>query len=99
MNTEILNPLRWKRSYLYGVLIGFLVLWFGFFDNYSLWTRYSLNQERAGLEQEIERMQEETRILEARIESLENDAAYLERIAREEYGMRREGEVIYQVQE
>lgn len=96
---QFLNPLRWKKSFLISILIGFLVLWFGFLDNYSILTRYQLNSEKATLENRIEQLKEETMELEARIEALQTDSSYLERIAREEYGMRKPGEVIYQIRE
>ncbi len=97
MNKELLNPLKWNKKFLITILVLFLVVWFGFLDNYSLYTRYSLYSEKSDLEQKIELLKEETKTLEAKIEALQNDPAYLERIAREEYGMRKDGETIYQV--
>lgn len=96
---KIINPLRWNRSFLMSVLIAFLLIWIGFLDNYSLWNRYQLNKEKADLQQRIETLKQETKELEEVIEALRNDPAYLEKIAREEYGMRKPGETIYRIRE
>ncbi|MCH8569202.1 MAG: septum formation initiator family protein [Balneolales bacterium] len=94
---SFLNPLRWKKSFLISILAGFLIIWFGFLDNYSIYTRYQLSKEKAELKQQIELLQRETESLETRIQALQTDSSYLERIAREDYGMRKPGETIYQI--
>jgi cell division protein FtsB len=95
----LLNPLRWKRSFLVSVLVLFLVIWFGFFDTYSLWTRFQMERDKCDLIKRTEQLVAETELLKKRIESLRNDPALLERIAREEYGMRRPGETVYRIRE
>lgn len=93
------NPLRWKKSFLLTLLGLFLVVWFGFFDTYSVWTRLKLEREKNDLLRKTEQLVTDTEILRQRIEALQNDPALLERIAREEYGMRRPGETIYRIRE
>lgn len=93
----VLNPLRWKKSALLSVLVLFLVLWFGFFDTYSLWSRFQLEKEKRDLINRTELLVHQTEQLRLKIESLQNDPALLERIAREEYGMRRPGETVYRI--
>jgi cell division protein FtsB len=99
INVEVLNPLRWNRTFLLSILVAFLLLWIGFLDNYSLWARYQLSREKSDLESRIEQLREETKELEGIIEALQNDPAYLEKVAREEYGMRKPGETVYQIRE
>lgn len=99
IKAEMLNPLRWNRRFLFGVLFAFLFVWIGFLDNYSLYTRYQLNKEKSELENKIEQLRVETQELETVIEALRTDPAYLEKVAREEYGMRRPGETVYQIRE
>ncbi len=96
---QLLNPLRWKKSFLISILAGFLVLWFGFLDNYSIYTRYQLHQEKAELKREIEQLRTETELLETQINQLHTDSFHFERIAREEYGMKKPGEVIYEIRD
>ncbi|MCC5925812.1 MAG: septum formation initiator family protein [Bacteroidetes bacterium] len=95
----IWNPLRWKKSFLMTLLGLFLIVWFGFFDTYSVWTRLKLEREKSDLKRKTEQLVNDTAVLKQRIEALQNDPALLERIAREEYGMRRPGETIYRIRE
>jgi cell division protein FtsB len=98
MNPELLNPLRWKKSFLFSVLIGFLLVWFGFLDSYSLYTRVSLEREKKHYIERTIQLQHETELLNQKIEALKNDPAYLEKIAREDYGMRKPNETVYRIQ-
>ncbi|MFU8859326.1 MAG: FtsB family cell division protein [Cyclonatronaceae bacterium] len=98
MNPELLNPLRWKKSFLFTVLIGFLVVWFGFLDSYSVYTRISLEREKKHYIERTLELQQKTELLNLQIEALKNDPAYLEKIAREDYGMRKPNETVYRIQ-
>ena len=99
MNLQLLNPLRWRKSFLALILGGFLVIWFMFIDTYSIWTRIELSQRKAELKAKKEQLKTETSILKKKIEDLKTDPFLLERIAREEYGMKKEGELIYKIKE
>ena len=99
MNLQILNPLRWRKSFLALILGGVIVIWFTFIDTYSLWTRYELRQRKGELKAKTEQLDRETAELKEKIEHLENDPVLLERIAREEYGMKKEGETVYKIKE
>lgn len=99
MNIQILNPLRWSKSFLLLVLGGFIFIWFAFIDTYSLWTRYQLNERQESLKVKTEQLETQTQLLKKKINALNEDPALLERIAREEYGMKKEGEHIYKIKE
>lgn len=99
LRLSVLNPLRWRTSFLLSVFGIFALLWFGFVDRYSLYARYQISQEKAAIEQRTEQLRAETRRLEAKIETLQEHPLFFERIAREEYGMRRPGEVVYHIEE
>ncbi|MDG5766840.1 septum formation initiator family protein [Balneolales bacterium ANBcel1] len=99
MNFRFLNPLRWRRSLLLSVLLLLLILWFGFLDTYSVRTRVQLNMEKEELILETERLQSETAKIQEMLDELDSNPEMLERIAREEYGMRKPGETIYRIQE
>ncbi|MEL7832975.1 septum formation initiator family protein [Fodinibius sp. Rm-B-1B1-1] len=99
MNFELLNPLRWRKSFLALILGGIVVVWFTFIDTYSIWTRVELNQRKAELKEQKEQLKSETQVLKQKIENLKTDPFLLERIAREEYGMKREGETVYKIRE
>jgi len=97
MNTKHLNPIYWKKSFLISLLIGFFVLWFAFFDTYSLLTRYQLHTQKNDLIERTEELQQKSEELRQKIESLESNPDLLEKIAREEYGMRKPGETVYRI--
>ena len=97
MNLQLLNPLRWSKSFLLLVLGGVIIIWFLFIDTYSLWTRYQLNQREQALKAKTEQLEAETKQIIQKIDRLSQDPALLERIAREEYGMKKEGETIYKI--
>lgn len=99
MNFQLLNPLRWRKSFLGIILGGIIVIWFTFIDTYSIWTRVELNQQKTELKEKKERLENETQALKQKIENLETDPFLLERIAREEYGMKKEGETVYKIKE
>lgn len=99
MNFQIINPLRWRKSFLFIILGGFIFIWFAFIDTYSIWTRITLDQRKAELKEKTEILKAETVELKQKIENLKTDPALLERIAREEYGMKKEGEKIYKIKQ
>lgn len=99
MNFQLLNPLRWRKSFLVLILGGFMVIWFSFIDTYSIWTRIELNQRKAELKEKKQQLKSETETLKNEIENLQTDPFLLERIAREEYGMKKEDETVYKVKE
>lgn len=99
MKFQYLNPLRWKKSFLAAILVGFVAVWFLFIDTYSLYTRYELNQRKAELEQRTEQLRIETLEFEQKLEEIQENQNLLERIAREEYGMRKPGETVYIIKE
>lgn len=96
---KVLNPIRWKKSVLTCILVAAALSWILFFDTFSLMTRFQLSQKEDQLKQDIMRLESQIQELEAQIERLENDPALLERIAREEYGMRKPGETVYTVEQ
>jgi cell division protein FtsB len=97
INLQVLNPLRWRKQFLFTVLAAFLIVWFAFLDTYSLTTRIRLSQERSDLMRKTEQLRTETEELEKKIANLRNDSALLERIAREEYGMKKPNETVYRI--
>lgn len=97
MNTTHLNPLYWKKSFLISLLIGFFALWFAFFDTYSLSTRYQLHSQKNDLIERTSELELKSEELQQKIKDLEKNPDLLEKIAREEYGMRKPGETVYRI--
>ena len=66
-----------------------------FGGEYSLFEARKLERERAREQQRLTEARLEVTTLRARADSLQHDSATLERIAREKYGLIKEGERLY----
>ncbi len=91
------NIPRAVRRAIIAVLVLGAVVWFVFFDSYSVRKRIDwqaeyeqLESENALLRQEIARLKEE--LAEPPTDEM------IEKIAREQYGMRRPGELVYRLE-
>ena len=74
-----------------------IVIWFVFIDVYSLKTRWELGQQKKELIQKTKELKSESKTLEQNIQKLENNPDLIEKIAREEYGMKKPGEKVYKI--
>ncbi len=66
-----------------------------FGGEYSLMEARKLERERAVEQQRLTQTRRDVQALRARADSLEHDSATLERLAREKYGLIKEGERLY----
>jgi cell division protein FtsB len=80
-------------------LLGLAVYYALFGGEYSLMELHSARREIKAQEQELALLREEVAYLRARADSLENDSTTLEKLARERFGMIRDGEVLYRMAE
>ncbi|MCY3594627.1 MAG: septum formation initiator family protein [Bacteroidetes bacterium] len=102
MMAKTTQPASKRRRLSPLVLIGsviavWLLLQFVWFDSYS-WVRYrDWQKEHEELLEENARLQAEIIELRALLEAPPSDEV-IEKIAREQYGMRREGETVYRVE-
>jgi cell division protein FtsB len=84
-----------KRTAVFlAVFILFLYL---MFDNKGILARVRLESQKKEMTQQVQQAEAETKKLEANIKALEGDKKTIEKIAREKYGMAREGETVYRV--
>ncbi len=72
-------------------------IWFAFFDSYSIRKRVTWHRENVQLNAENERLQQEITRLRAELAQPPTDEL-IEKIAREQYGMRRPGETVYHIE-
>ncbi|MCS3668508.1 cell division protein FtsB [Salinibacter ruber] len=80
-----------------GLLLGGVLVWVAFFDSHSLWQRYRWHQELEATARENADLRAEIERLRSQLDRPLSDSL-VERIAREEYGMKRPGETIYRVE-
>ncbi len=77
------------------ILLGLAVYYALFGGEYSLLELRQARSEIAAQEEELNLLRGENEYLRARADSLQNDSATLEKLARERFGMIRDGEILY----
>lgn len=87
------------RKIILPTLLGLAAYYAFFGGEYSLLELRNARTEIQSKEAELSLLRGEVAFLRARADSLENDSATLERLARERYGMIRDGEVLYLLRE
>ena len=85
-----------KRRTALFILLFFLFLYL-LFDNKGILKRLSLESQHNEWIEKLKADSLETKRLQEQIKALEGDKKTIEKIAREKYGMKREGETVYQV--
>ena len=87
------------RRLILPALVGLAAYYAVFGGEYSLLEVRRVRENIETQEQELLKLREEIDSLRAWADSLQNDSATLERLARERFGMIREGEVLYRLAE
>jgi cell division protein FtsB len=87
------------RKIILPILLGLAGYYAVFGGEYSLLELRQARREIRQKEEELTRLRAEVEYLRAWADSLEHDSATIERIAREEHGMIREGEILFWTQE
>lgn len=91
------RPGRRIQKWLLVASLLVLGVWLAFFDSHSLARRVAWHREASRLAVENEALRTEIEKLEAQLKEAETDEV-VEKIAREQYGMRRSGERVYRVE-
>ena len=88
-----------KKNKARTILIVFLFILFLYllFDNKGIIKRIQLESQHKELIEQLKADSAETKRLQDQIKALEGDKKTIEKIARENYGMKREGETVYKV--
>ncbi len=92
-----LRKLGRNRRLLLMLVIGAPIVLYVFFGPRGVMKRVQLQREKAGLEEQIRAAEAEQRTLQAQSKALDGDKAAIEKVAREKYGMVKEGETVYRV--
>lgn len=83
------------RRFLLPTLVGAAAYFAVFGGEYSLIDLWRLQRQYEREQAELVRLRDSLAVLRARVDSLESDPAVLERLARERYGLIRDGERLY----
>jgi cell division protein FtsB len=97
MNVSLLSSDLSLIRWLLGGVAVLLLIWITFFDSHSLLRRYQWHQELEQLTRENERLRADIDRLQEQLDRPLSDRV-VERIAREEYGMKRPGETVYRLE-
>lgn len=91
-----LTPLQQNRLLKISLLIVcVMLLWLLFAPGTGVFGLLKLRQETARLERQTEELIKSNEVLRAEIDRLKNDPDYLERIAREKYGLLKKNEQMF----
>jgi len=88
------KSLKNKRTVV-GVVVGLPLTLFLLFGSHGIVQRVKLVRTRADLESKIQQAEEDTRRLQLESKALDGDKKAIEKVAREKYGMIRDGETVY----
>ncbi len=98
---NLLKKLRGKRYFGKSVIFfasTVLLVWLTFFDSHSFQKRWNWHQESTRLEARNLELEQKILDIQRQLES-ELPDELIEQIAREQYGMRKEGETVYHVEQ
>ena len=94
---SVLKPSRWKPAlFLVGAAFVIYFLVAGDHGSIRLW---QTDRELAEWETRVQQLEAQNDSLRTVLEKLETDLDYIEKVAREEYGMAKKGERIYRIQQ
>ena len=88
---EVLRKLN--NRYVYATLIFLVVILF--IDQFNVFEQIKLHRSLKDQKQQIEYYDQEIKDSKAYLNALQNDTATMEKVAREQYMMKRDNEVIY----
>ena len=99
MNDSIATIIAWIRNHKYlFVTIMFLLILF-FFDENNMIKHFHNRREISSLKAEIQELQRDVEEYGYKSRELYNDVEIMEKVAREKYGMHKEGEDVFIVED
>jgi cell division protein FtsB len=94
---NIFRYLYHRRTMLLFLLILLVIIFYAVFGKKGILQRVELEMENEQLRTKLREEQEKTIMLQKQIEELKSSYKEIEKVAREKYGMLKEGEEIYKV--
>jgi cell division protein FtsB len=94
---EKLRKLFTNRRLMLALLGGFALLLYVLFGNRGVIARIRLELKRQEMIEKVQLAEKETKQLEAEKKALAGDKKTIEKVAREQHGMAREGETVYRI--
>ena len=85
-----------NNRYIYAIMVFLIIILF--FDQFNVFEQIRMHKTLKDQEQQIEFYKQEIANEKQLLEDLQNDTATMERVARENYMMKRDNEVIYLIE-
>ena len=85
-----------NNRYVYATLVFLVVILF--IDQFNLFEQIRLHRSLKDQQQQIEYYENEIKDSKAYLDALQNDTATMEKVAREQYMMKRDNEVVYLIE-
>ena len=95
--TEWLKRVFREKKVRWTLIVAVPVFGFMTFSNKGILQRIHLTNQKHEMEVKVREAQDEQRRLRQQLKALDNDKKAIEKVAREKYGMVREGETVYRV--
>ncbi len=95
---KILRFIKYNKFFTLLILIIVSMFVYGVVASKGLLTRFKFQSEKARIEKLLIEEKKKQDTLRKEIDSLNNSDEKIERVAREKYGMTKEGEVIYKIE-
>ena len=86
-----------NKRFMIRLVLGSALFLYALLGSHGVLQRIRLQNQKAELVGKIQSAEEETRRLQSEAKALEGDPKAVEKVAREKYGMIREGETVYKV--
>jgi cell division protein FtsB len=93
----LLKKIISNKRLLLALLVAVPIVSFVTFSNRGVLKRMSLESEKQAMQQKVQQVLREQAQLQQESKALDNDNRAIEKVAREKYGMIREGETVYKV--
>ncbi|HTR82593.1 MAG TPA: septum formation initiator family protein [Bacteroidota bacterium] len=94
---KLFSTLRTNKKLSLALIAVFLVFLYALFNNQGIIQRVKLEREKKEMLLKIQQAQEEQKQLQEQSKALDGDKKAVEKVAREKYGMIRQGEKVYRV--
>jgi len=94
---NIVRYIYHRRKFFIYLLVMLLILTYAVFGKKGIMQRVELEMENSELKEKLKAEQEKTIMLQKEVEDLKTSEQKIEKVAREKYGMVKDGEEIYKV--
>ena len=95
---KVLRFIKYNKFFTFLTLVIISILIYAVLADKGLLTRLRFQNDKAKFEKQLLDERKKTDTLKKEVDSLNNSDEKIERVAREKYGMTKEGEVIYKIE-